>query len=156
MTFQIRLLGVDKMLRNLDTLEAREQRALAGLMREEANGIARQARTNSLGLTTFTRMAGETLRTEMELHGATVRAGAPGLVSKILRGAEFGGRKRRTTYVNRRGDKLFIVHERATTMQFLPHRGRIGYWYWPGVRTQVKGVMGRAADVVERVGAHRV
>lgn len=53
----------------------------------------------------------------------------------LFDGGEYGGRKsRKVVYVTRsRLGRPYIVRRR-TTMQFLPHLGREGYFYWPTIR----------------------
>jgi hypothetical protein len=82
--------------------------------------------------------------------GATVRA-AP---TPTLKGGEFGARgQRRTGYVTRSRKGTAYTVSRRTTRQFRPYLGNRGYWFWPVVRADLKGIRGRvAAAVREAVG----
>lgn len=82
----------------------------------------------------------------------TVHAGGGGLAGELLSGAEFGGRKRaKRSYATRsRSGNAYIVRRR-TTQQFKPHLGNRGYWFWPVVRSDLKGVRARVDAVVARV-----
>lgn len=71
-------------------------------------------------------------RLGVELAGAS-RGSA--LDQALYYGGEYGGRKsRRVRYAARsRAGRAYVVRRR-TTMQFLPHLGREGYFMWPTVR----------------------
>jgi len=68
--------------------------------------------------------------------GIDIAGGRGGdLAAVLFDGGEYGGRKsRKVTYATRsRAGRAYIVNRR-TTMQFLPHLGREGYFYWPTIR----------------------
>lgn len=73
--------------------------------------------------------------------------------SVLLKGAEYGGRKRpKKTYVTqrRRGSRPtrpYII-SRRTTQQFLPHLGNRGYWFWPTARKDMKGINKRVRAIL--------
>lgn len=53
----------------------------------------------------------------------------------LFDGAEYGGRKAtRVPYATRSPLGRAYVVRRRTTMQFKPHLGREGYFYWPTIR----------------------
>jgi hypothetical protein len=93
--------------------------------------------------------AAATARVEGTAGGLQVRVGGgSGLGSTLLYGAEYGGRKRpRRPYATRRGDTAYIVRRRAT-MQFLPHLGSRGYWFWQSARQDLKGINSRVGQVL--------
>lgn len=100
--------------------------------------------------TAHMRAAAATVRIERNGDGATIRGGGSGgLGGVVFAGAEFGGRKRRRTYAMRRRGTAFVMHRRRTTMQFLPHLGKRGYFFWPSVREKLTGIAARTAKVVQ-------
>jgi hypothetical protein len=64
-------------------------------------------------------------------------------------GAEYGGGKRpKRAYVNRsRSGRPYVVRRR-TTKQFHPYLGTRGYWFWPTVRLDLKGIRKRIKTAV--------
>lgn len=98
--------------------------------------------------------AASTLTVTATSQGATLDAGGTGsdLGSVLFAGSEYGGRIRKTTYA-RRGRNGGRAHPvtRRTTRMFLPHLGRRGYWFWPAMRTDLRGIIARTSDVVQKV-----
>lgn len=99
--------------------------------------------------------AASTVRVTGTADGATLEAGGTGtgdLGAVLFAGSEYGGRKRKTTYA-RRGRNGGRAHPvtRRTTMMFLPHLGRRGYWFWPAMRTDLRGLIGRVSAVIDEV-----
>ena len=93
--------------------------------------------------------AAGTLQQHALSDGAAISAGGGGGLGAVLfAGTEYGGQKRRKTYSSKspRG-KAFIIKQRRTTMMFGPHIAA-GYWFWPTVRSQTKGIVGRCRDVI--------
>lgn len=156
MSFTIRLKDADGVMRKLETLPEREREGLVDLLRSEGRKIFAGAMVLSGVYGKIPRIAASSLRFERTTDGANVAVGGGGgLPAILLMGAEFGGRKRKTTYVSRsRRGTPYIVNQRRTTMQFLPHLGNRGYWFWPSVRRQLDGVMRRATDKVMEVASH--
>lgn len=91
------------------------------------------------------RAAAATVRLERPADGATIRGGG----IPVFAGAEFGGRKRRRTYAMRRRGTSFIMHRRRTTMQFLTHLGKRGYFFWPSIREKFTGIARRTSIAIE-------
>jgi hypothetical protein len=53
----------------------------------------------------------------------------------LFDGGEYGGRKsKKVTYATRSPLGKAYVINRRTTMQFLPHLGKSGYFFWPTIR----------------------
>jgi hypothetical protein len=92
------------------------------------------------------RKAAEHLTIASTQDGVSVTAGG----APMIFGAEFGShRKRRRSLVTRsRRGTPFVVPRRRTTMQFKPHLGRRGYWFWPAVRTDLKGINRRVFQII--------
>jgi hypothetical protein len=99
--------------------------------------------------------AASTLEVTATADGATLTAGGTGtgdLGAVLFAGSEYGGRKRKKTYARKaRGASSATVVNRRTTMMFLPHLGRRGYWFWPAMRTDLRGIIGRTSDVLQEV-----
>jgi hypothetical protein len=98
--------------------------------------------------------AASTISVYQTSQGATLQAGGSGtgLGDVLFAGSEYGGRMRKKTYArkNRSGSGAHPV-TRKTTQMFLPHLGRRGYWFWPAMRTDLKGIIGRTSTVVQKV-----
>lgn len=110
-----------------------EVRPLLGTMRGLASGIG------------VARGAARHLRVVSTTDGVSVTAeGLP-----YIHGAEFGSdRKRRVDYVTRSRKGNGYVIRRRTTMQFKPHLGKRGYWFWPAVRTDLAGINRRVFELL--------
>jgi len=97
-------------------------------------------------------VAARSLGISATANGMTVSAGDSGLSGLLLHGGEFGGRKRpKVSYAtrSRSGTAYFVF--RRTTQQFKPHLGNRGYWFWPTVRADLKGVNGRVGALLTKV-----
>lgn len=84
--------------------------------------------------------------------GIDIAGGRGGdLAAVLFDGGEYGGRKnRREVYVTRsRLGRPYIVRRR-TTMQFLPHLGREGYFYWPTIRDWLPKLAKEQEAIVEK------
>jgi hypothetical protein len=88
-------------------------------------------------------------RLGVELLGAT--AGSS-LDRVLYYGGEYGGRKsRRVAYATRTPAGRAYVVRRRTTMQFLPHLGREGYFMWPTVREWLPKINQAIGEAVAKV-----
>jgi hypothetical protein len=70
----------------------------------------------------------------------------------LFDGGEYGGRKsRKVVYATRsRLGKAYVVRRR-TTMQFLPHLGHEGYFFWPTIRQWIPRLVKQQEAAVEKV-----
>jgi len=70
----------------------------------------------------------------------------------VLKGAEFGGRRRKKkAVVTRSRSGRGYIMRRRTTMQFAPFLGTRGYWFWPTARTDLKGINARIGKILSSV-----
>jgi hypothetical protein len=122
------------------------------IQRRELNPMATHMKAKA-GVRRQMSIAATSVRYRPVKGGAEVSTGGGGgLASTLLLGAEFGGRrkpKRAYAYRSPRGT-VYIARRRAT-QQFLPHLGRRGYWFWPTVRTDMRGIRGRLQGVIQDV-----
>lgn len=81
--------------------------------------------------TKIQRRAAKTVSVSNDAKGIALRGGG----DVLFAGGEFGGRKsKKVSYSTRsRAGRAYVVRRR-TTMQFLPHLGREGYFFWPTMR----------------------
>jgi hypothetical protein len=81
-----------------------------------------------------------------------VAGGTGGTASVVLKGAEFGGRRRKKkAVVTRSRSGRGYIMRRRTTMQFAPFLGTRGYWFWPTARTDLKGINARIGKILSSV-----
>lgn len=74
-----------------------------------------------------------------------------GLDAVLFSGGEYGGRKsKRVVYATRSRLGTPYIVRRRTTMQFLPHLGREGYFFWPAVRDSMKRLTKQQEDIVSK------
>ncbi len=127
----------------------------AHLQRDEVTPLAQDMRARAQRYGRIGARAASTISVSPTADGATLEAGGTStsdLGAALFAGSEYGGRIRKKTYArkNRSGSGAHPV-TRKTTQMFLPHLGRRGYWFWPAMRTDLRGIIGRTADVVEKV-----
>lgn len=95
------------------------------------------AASRAAAFTPIQRHAAAALDVRRDRLGVEVAAAAAGsgLDRVLYYGGEYGGRKsRKVTYATRSPLGRAYVVRRRTTMQFLPHLGSEGYFFWPTVR----------------------
>jgi hypothetical protein len=117
-------------------------RAPATVQAEAVQVIQQQATpmVAAMQTATFTRIqkhAARSLDLRRDRFGVELVGAARGtpLDRALYYGGEYGGRKsQKVRYATRsRAGRAYVVRRR-TTMQFLPHLGREGYFLWPTVR----------------------
>lgn len=135
-------------------LDRQIQQAAVEQIHTEARRLALDMPTRAAAFGRLTGKAGRTIELRTEGGGATVKGGGHGLGGVLFKGAEYGGRRKRKTYAMERNGTVFVVNRRRTTMQFLPHLGTRGYFFWPTIRRDLTGVRSRMNQAIER-GAWR-
>lgn len=130
--------GLKPVLRQLTALGKdlnREVRASAKQIAEEESQAIRAA----AGGDRLSAAVATTIRARSDRLPAIVGGGARKLpvsgrpaAGAVFFGAEFGGRRRKTT------------------QQFRPHRGREGYWLWPTLEKDKEKMLIRWSEAVER------
>lgn len=150
--------GIDKLRALTASLPRQVAEATSDhLHRGEVVPLAQDMRARAHRYGRIGARAASTLVVTKTAQGATLDAGGTGseLGAVLFGGSEYGGRKRRQTYARkgRRGGAAHVV-TRRTTMMFLPHLGRRGYWFWPAMRTDLRGIIGRTSTVVQDVIDH--
>jgi hypothetical protein len=92
-------------------------------------------------------IASRALRIVSTGGGVAVTAGS----TPVTMGAEFGSfgkRSKKRAYVTRSRKGNAYVVRRRTKVQFRPHLGRRGYWFWPAVRKDLKGINRRVGELI--------
>jgi hypothetical protein len=127
------------------------------LYRDEVIPLAQDMRARAQRYGRIGARAASTIEVHSTPQGATLDAGGTGsdLGAVLFAGSEYGGRVRKKTYArkNRSGSGAHAVTRKSTQM-FLPHLGRRGYWFWPAMRTDLKGIIGRTSKAIEEVIDH--
>ena len=153
MTTKVEVVGASELLRDIESWPDELHDAIAREMRQEVDGLLDHMRGKAMSYSDESGIAVRSLR--LSTVGSTLTVaigGGRGLASTLTYGAEFGGRKKpKFGYVNRspRGKPYAI--SRRTTQQFKPHLGRRGYWFWPTVRKDLKGVNSRIRKIIDKV-----
>lgn len=102
--------------------------------------------------TKIQRRAASTIDMTRDAKGITVRGGhSGGLGGTLFAGGEFGGQKsKRVTYATRSPRGTAYIVRRRTTMQFAPHLGTTGYFYWPTWRTWLPQLYKKQQETLDR------
>jgi|SRR5215471_6139518 len=139
--------------RQLSKLDENIQQAAVKQIRTEVRRLAVDMPPRAASFGRIAARAGRTVSMREDGAGATVKGGGGGgLGGIVFAGAEYGGQRRRKTYASmvRRTGTVFVVHRRHTTMQFHPHLGSRGYFFWPTIRQDLHGVRSRMNEAIER------
>lgn len=146
-------------LTGMGAVRARFTRAPVTVQDEAVRVIQREAdpMVRAMSAATFTaiqRHAADSLAIRRDRFGVELAGAAAGsaLDRALYHGGEYGGRKStRVRYATRsRAGRAYAVRRR-TTMQFLPHLGRDGYFVWPTVREWLPKINRAIGDNVARV-----
>lgn len=146
MSATVQVLGLDPLTRRVKTWPQRIDSAVHEQVLVEVRPLVSTMRGLAAGAGGVAARAARRTHTVSTADGVSVvAAGEP-----FMFGAEFGSkRKRRRSYVTRsRAGRGYVVPRRRTTMQFRPHLGRRGYWFWPAVRTDLRGINRRVAELL--------
>lgn len=85
--------------------------------------------------------------------GIILKGGGGGSLGGVLfDGGEYGGRKsRKVAYATRSPLGTAYLVRRRTTMQFLPHLGTEGYFFWPEIRDWMKRLIKEQERILGKV-----
>jgi hypothetical protein len=141
--------------RRLNRASGRLQKELVDNLHAAAPRI--EAGMHAAASTPIQQHAASTVRIERIGDGITVHGGGGGGPGGVLfAGGEFGGRKaKKRTYATRSPAGRAYVVQRRTTMQFLAHRGRVGYFYYPTLREQLPRLLEEQKATLERLAGGR-
>lgn len=147
MPASIQILGLDPLTRRVKTWPQTITRELRAQVLVEVRPLVTDMRGLAHSVGGSAVHAARHLRIVSTQDGMSVAAGG----DPVIFGAEFGSkrnRRQRRRYIGRsRAGRGYIV-KRRTTMQFKPHLGRRGYWFWPTVRTDLKGINKRVYELL--------
>lgn len=152
MAIHVQIFGLEKLRRKDGTLQRDVEDEVSGQIHREANEIETVAHARAETQGRIGARAGRTVRTQEFTTGAAIyAAGRTRTLGNLLfKGAEFGGRRRRKSHIGRRGDTLYLIRRRRTTMMFRAHVGTVGYFYYPAIRGGLRGIHVRIGDAVGR------
>ena len=146
----IEILGIDPLTRRVKTWPNQIDDAVHEQILVETRPLISTMHSLAHGVGGVAVHASRNLRIVSTADGVSVTAAGDATIF----GAEFGSkrnRRNRRAYVNRsRRGKAFVVRRR-TTMQFKPHLGKRGYWFWPAVRTDLRGINARVFKLLSKV-----
>lgn len=99
------------------------------------------------------RRAASTVEMTRDAQGITLLGGQRGGVNAVLfPGGEYGGQKsKKVTYSTRSPRGTAYIVRRRTTMQFKPHSGRQGYFFWPTMREWLPKLEKIQKETLERI-----
>lgn len=148
MSGNVQVLGLDDLRQRMFHWPAELDRAVRDRVTVEVQPLVGAMRSLAGAVGGSAPLAARSVRVQSTSAGMAVVATA----TAVLYGAEFGSdRKRRRSYVNRSRKGTAYVVTRRTTKQFKPHLGRRGYWFWPTVRSDLKGINARVGKAINEV-----
>jgi hypothetical protein len=111
-----------------------------------------QSDMNAAAFTKVQKRAASTVRITKDAEGVTVKGGGGGLGGQLFAGGEFGGRKsKKKPYSTRSPNGKAYTVVRRTTMQFLPHLGNEGYFFWPTMRNWLPKLFKQQQETLDKV-----
>jgi hypothetical protein len=134
MTARIDTTSFDVAIKRLTTSSRELQKDLVDNLHREGPRI--EAEIKGGAFTRIQSAAASTVQVSGTSDGLSIQGGGGGgLGGIVFAGGEFGGKKSKKVYypTRSRSGGVYVV-KRRTTMQFLPHLGREGYFFWPAVR----------------------
>jgi hypothetical protein len=147
-------------------------RAIAGIRRVTGGALQKELTKNlheagpkivsemkGSASTGIQRRAASTIEVTRDTEGITLRGGGRGGVNAVLfPGGEYGGRKsKKVAYATRSPRGTAYVVRRRTTMQFLPHLGHEGYFFWTTMRDWLPKLYKIQQETVEKsIGGGRL
>lgn len=107
--------------------------------------------------TRIERRAASTIHMSRDKNGISLSGGRTGGLGAVLfSGAEYGGQKsKKKQYATRSPRGRAYAIKRRTTMQFKPHLGHEGYFFWPTIRDWVPKLEKIQHETVERAVGKR-
>lgn len=137
-------------IRRLDKAPQQLQKELVDNLHTAAPRI--ESDMNGAAFTRIQHRAASTISTGRDAEGITIKGGGGGLGGVLFAGGEFGGRKSsKKAYATRSPNGRAYVVRRRTTMQFLPHLGQEGYFYWPTIRDWLPNLYKQQQKTLARV-----
>jgi hypothetical protein len=146
MPASISILGIDPLTNRVRTWPKAISDAVLQQVLVEARPLVSHMRSRAASVGGSARIAGRTVALVASRDGVSVTAGG----TPVLFGAEFGSKRggRRRAYVTRSRKGTPYVVRRRTKLQFPPFLGSRGYWFWPTVRTDLKGINRRVGAIL--------
>jgi hypothetical protein len=138
-------------IKRLDAAPKQLQKELVDNLHKATPGIQSDMRGH--GSTKIQRAAVSTVHITRDAEGITIRGGGGGgLGGQLFAGGEFGGRKStKRPYATRSPNGKAYVVRRRVTMQFLPHLGNEGYFYWPTIRDWLPKLFKQQQKTLDKV-----
>jgi hypothetical protein len=138
-------------IKRLDAASAKLQKELVANLHQAGPRI--EADMQGAAHTRIQQRAASTINVTRDAQGISViGGGSGGLGGQLFAGGEFGGRKsKRKAYATRSPNGTAYVVRRRTTMQFLPHLGQEGYFYWPTIRDWLPNLYKQQQKTLARV-----
>lgn len=152
------IIGIDALTGRVKTWPQQIDSAVQKRIVVEVQPLVSHMKAKASAVGGSARMAGRTVRLLSTKDGLGVAAGG----TKVLMGAEYGAYLKSKGRASGGGKKSYVtksrkgtpyIVRRRTKNQFKPHLGNRGYWFWPTVRTDLKGINARVARIInESVG----
>jgi len=151
MTAKIDYRDISVAIKRLDEAPAELQKELVKNLHGAGPRI--EADMQAAAFTRIQRRAASTVQVTNDAEGITIKGGGSGgLGGQLFAGGEFGGRKsKKKPYSTRSPNGRAYVVSRRVTMQFLPHLGTEGYFFWPTMRDWLPKLFKQQQETLERV-----
>lgn len=152
MSASIEILGLDPLTNRVKLWPKQIDDAVAAEIRDIVEPMAGNMRRQAAAVGGSCRVVGPTVSVSTTTTGMAVTVGQGGLAAVLVKGAEYGGRRRgKRGYVTRSRSGHGYLVRRRTTQQFKPFLGNRGYFFWPTARTDLKGINQRVGALLSEV-----
>lgn len=153
MGMTVKVEGLDSLRRKGGSLNRDVRESVVDQVHREMRGFEAEMHTRAAAYGKISQIAASSLGVDLYRLGADVRAGGRGgLPATLLMGAEFGGRKRRRTYISEWHGEFYLIQRRRTTMMFKASVGPRGYFFFPTLRSGLRGQHERMLAAGQRGG----
>jgi hypothetical protein len=148
MSASVAILGLDELTGRVKTWPVEIDRAVHEQVLVETRPLVSHMKGRAGAVGGSARLAARGLRIASTQDGVSVVADG----SDVLMGAEFGSKvRKKVAYVTRSRKGRGYIAKRRTKLQFKPFLGTRGYWFWPTVRTDLKGINARVGAIITGV-----
>lgn len=141
----VEVTGLSRLLEKLRTGHSRVERAVvAHIARDEVTPMVGHMHSRAGSVSRMAAKGAGHIVAQPTRDGAQLRATA----NEVTAGTEYGGGRRgkRVVASRSRSGRVYVMRRR-TTRQFKPFLGKRGYWYWPTVRGDLRGIRRRILEV---------
>ena len=150
MSASVEIVGLSALLARIRRAPREMEKSGSALLAKESRTWITHMRSRGSGLGRMQARAASTMEARQVRGGVEIRGGG-GSIPEAFMGSEFGGRRApRRPYATRSRTGTPYIVRRRTTQQFAPYAGTRGYFVFPTLRQDMKGIRRRMLNAVAK------